>query len=157
MWHAKNENGSIALVLAVCVTALTVLFLATGGMKGYGTFKHSPDVEKAVENGQVDPRYRYYHSGARSTPVAVAGIAREYEIDSPNWTYFQATPEGLKTTATAIRENAPSATTGARILDQEGTVIGIVYTHRQIANVRVDRENGRVGISITAPEYREGR
>ena len=132
---------------------LMALLLVTGACaQNYGRFTIDPQVANDFRTGAVQPELRYYYQGRDTMPYAIIGIDRSYQVPSKYWIAFDPDPEQLKKMSGNIFQEIRDTPYGARIMDEDGTVIGVWYSNVVLRSVNVDQQNRTVQILFPNPE-----
>ena len=132
--------GSIILFL-IALTAL-------GGcaMSNYGRLESNSDITHAFEAYQILPDHTYYYRGTSSRPFVMAGIHKNYKLNSKLWVEVDPQSKDFRTLIDRISLQGTGGTTkpwGLRILDHTGSAVGIWYSAIRAAAVEV-KENGQI-------------
>lgn len=136
----KKRNNWVCVLWGV---STAVIIAACAG--GAYNFRRSYDVSRIFEDHNVLPDYRYYISGNSYKPLAIVGLRKEYRVDSPHWQ--QANPDSEQLADWMLRLlNQPGAEynlkpNGARILDNQGSPIGIWYSVWALPRLSFKSEN----------------
>ena len=141
------------LKLKVCsLPGIIILFfiaLATpsgGTMSNYGRLESSPDITRAFEAYQIIPDHTYYYRGTFSKPDAIAGINKNFNLNSKLWVKIDTQSQDFRTLIDRVSLQGSGSTTrpwGVRILDHSGSAVGIWYSAIRTAAVEVN-ENGQI-------------
>lgn len=96
-----------------------------------GKLVRSTETAHLFSSGQVLAEYRYYYSGPQDEPDAILGVHRDYALRSELWNRINLT-EGqlakwLDTMNSKWMANFHHTYTGADVVDEAGTKIGIWY------------------------------
>jgi hypothetical protein len=138
--HIGSLPGSIILFFI----ALTVL----GGcaMSKHGKLESNPDITRAFEAYQILPDHTYYYWGTFSKPAAIAGINKNFNLDSEMWVEIDAKSEDfhkLIDLATFKGVGCGTVPSGFTILDHSGRNVGVWYSTMHAASVEV-KEDGQI-------------
>jgi hypothetical protein len=144
MKRLKAEFDSLQLP----TTILIMVLIAIAGCRttNYGRLASDPEVTRAFEAHQVLPEHTYYYRGTHSRPFVVAGIHKNFVLDSPIWVKIDPNSEDFRTLINRVSiqgSGGPRKPWGFKILDKSGRQIGVWYSSIRAAAVDVD-ENGRI-------------
>ena len=116
--------------MVVCLLSTSLLLACATGQVH---FRRSWDVSRTFESFEIVPGYKYYYNGLPSTPDAIVGISKNYELDSPYWHSMEINEKEMRHVIGEIL-NTPGVVPdkleaqGAKILNNHGEVIGIWYS-----------------------------
>lgn len=122
-------------------TMMVLLLLVTAGCaagKGqYGTATRSNAVDRVFRSGPLPAEYRYFYNGVKGEPVAILGLSREYSLRSDFWTEIDISDQQMldwrrfflqSMTWYDDRSHGPMTYDGYRLFDQQGKMVGILYS-----------------------------
>ena len=138
--HIGSLPGSIILFLI----ALTALGGCTGSK--YGKLESNPDITRAFEAYQIMPDHTYYYWGTFSKPAAIAGINKNFNLNSEMWVEIDAQSKDfnkLIDLATFKGVGCGTVPSGFTILDHSGRNVGVWYSTMHAAAVEV-KEDGQI-------------
>jgi hypothetical protein len=118
-----------------------------------GSLRTSTEVKRQFEKLETHPNYRYWYLNQENSPYAVIGLDREYEFsDGPLWRAVEPDSPTFKKVVGLVQSfPVPgSVTTGYRILDHQGRVIGVWYSSIS-AGVTVDSAGKVVSLATRSP------
>lgn len=134
------------------LTGSIILFFiavaALGGcaMSKYGKLESSPDLTRAFKAYQVIPDHTYYYRGTFSKPSVIAGIHKNFDLNSKLWVKIDTQSQDLRKLIDRVSFKGSGCGTvpsGFIILDHSGRNVGIWYSARRSAAVEV-KENGQI-------------
>ena len=123
--------------IGIVIIALTLI---AGCAANYGSLKQDADVQQAFESNQVPMNYKYYYYGD-SEPYVIFGIEPKYEMDSNMWRDVSPDTAEFKEMTRWVWEDYGYYKFGAKILDQNGVQIGIMYTAIRQTSVKFVGDN----------------
>ena len=132
-----------------CATPfLIVVLLVFNGCSAskYGRLASNPEVTKAFQNHQVLPDHTYYYRGSQSRPFVIAGIHKNFVLDSPLWVEIDTSLQDFRTLIYRVSLQGTGSTVqpwGFTIIDSSGRKVGVWYSAIRAAAVDVD-ENRRI-------------
>lgn len=136
-------------VLSIAVFLMLIAMgCAVGGQK------ISEEVTRTFETYQVLPDHRYYHIGWETRPYAIVALKAPYNITSPLWLEFDATPDTLKKRVEALDiyyERGYDRVSGYYLLDKAGNRIGVWYSSIYVFTATVNKTDNTVVISMDKP------
>jgi hypothetical protein len=112
----------------------------------YGRLESNSEVTQAFQTYHILPDHTYYYRGTASRPFVVAGIHKNFTLDSPLWVEIDPQSEDFRTLIDRVSLQGTGSTTqpwGFTILDKSGRNVGVWYSAIRAAAVDVD-ENGRI-------------
>ena len=125
-------------------TFMVVCLLLTSSLLACATgqvhFMRSWDVSRTFESFKIVPGYNYYYNGLASSPSAIVGIDKNYELDSPYWHSMKIDEKKLRDIIGEI-QNTPGVVPdrldaqGAKIFNNHGKVIGIWYSAWELPTI----------------------
>ena len=138
--YKRSLPGSIILIF-IALTAL-------GGcaMSNYGKLESSPDITRAFKAYQVMPDHTYYYRGTFSKPDAIAGINKNFNLNSKLWVEIDTQSQDFRTLIDRSSFKGPDCGTvpsGFTIIDHSGRNVGVWYSNIRAAAVEV-KEDGRI-------------
>lgn len=131
------------------VTGLSVLalaFLVGCTASNYGRLNSDTQVTKAFQNHQTLPDHTYYYRGTQSRPFVIAGIHKDFVLDSKLWVEINPQSKDFGTLIDRVSLQGIGSTAqpwGFTITDSSGREVGVWYSAIRAAAVDVD-ENGRI-------------
>ena len=141
------------LKLKVCsLPGIIILFfiaLATpsgGTMSNYGRLESSPDITRAFEAYQIIPDHTYYYRGTFSKPDAIAGINKNFNLNSKLWVKIDTQSQDFRTLidrSSFKGSDCGTVPSGFTILDHSGRNVGVWYSNIRAAAVEV-KEDGQI-------------
>ena len=132
--------------LALSVLLMVLIAIVDCRTANYGRLASDEDVTRAFEAYQVLPDHTYYYRGTHSRPFVIAGIHRNFILDSPIWVKIDTNSDDFKTLISRVAiqgSGGPVNPWGFTILDKSGRQVGVWYSSIRAAAVDVD-ENGRI-------------
>jgi len=134
------------LLAAIIAPSIVIMVLGACSTVNYGQLKPDHEVTQAFKNYQILPNLKYYYRGTSSSPIAIAGIKENYELDSNLWVKidpdsneFQALIEKVSLQGSGSVVNP----WGFIILDPSGREAGVWYSAIRAAAV-VIKDDGRI-------------
>ena len=115
-------------------------------MSNYGRLESSPDITRAFETYQIMPDHTYYYWGTFSKPVAIAGINKNFNLNSKQWIEIDTQSKDFHKLIDLASLKGPGCGTrpsGSTILDHSGRNVGVWYSTMRAAAVEV-KENGQI-------------
>jgi hypothetical protein len=140
----KTQMKSIWLVNIFAVVVLTVLIGCSDLL--YGRLASNSEVTETFQTYQFLPDHTYYYRGTFSRPFVIAGINKNFVLDSPLWVEIDPNSQDFNTLIDRISLQGTGSTTqpwGFNILDKDGDYVGVWYSAIRAAAVDIDR-NGRI-------------
>jgi hypothetical protein len=138
-------------ILTAIVLLLTILAILTGCTAGnYGRLESNKDVTRKFEDYQILPNHKYYYRGTYNSPIAIAGIDTNYQLNLSLWVPIDPKSKNFRTLIDKVSIIASGSTArawGFNILDQAGNVVGVWYSPSRGATVKVDENNQIVMLS----------
>ncbi len=129
------------------ISIVMILGIALGCTgSNYGRLESNSEVTQAFQTYQILPDHTYYYRGTFSRPFVVAGIHKNFTLDSPLWVEIDAQSGDFRTLIGRVSLQGMGSTIhpwGFTILDKSGRNIGVWYSAIRAAAVDVD-ENGRI-------------
>jgi hypothetical protein len=140
----KINIGSLPGGIILFFMALTAL--SGCAMSNYGKLESSPDITRAFEAYQIMPDHTYYYRGTFSNPFIIAGIDKNFDLNSKLWVEIDTQSQDFRTLIDRISlQGTGRAITpvGFNILDHSGRNIGVWYSAIRAAAIEVN-ENGQI-------------
>jgi len=140
----KIYNSSLPGGIILFFIALAVI--CGCAMSKYGKLESSPDITRAFEAYQIMPDHTYYYRGTFSSPFVIAGINKNFDLNSKLWVEIDTQSKDFHTLIDRVSlqgsgsANMPS---GFTILDHSGRNVGVWYSYMRAAVVEV-KENGQI-------------
>jgi hypothetical protein len=144
MIRLKIYIGSLPGSIILFLIALTALGGCT--MSKYGKLESNPDITRAFEAYQIMPDHTYYYWGTFSKPAAIAGINKNFNLNSEMWVEIDAQSKDfnkLIDLATFKGVGCGTVPSGFTILDHSGRNVGVWYSTMHAAAVEV-KEDGQI-------------
>jgi hypothetical protein len=140
----KIYNRSLPGGIILFFIALAVL----GGcaMSNYGRLESTPDITPAFEAYQIMPDHTYYYWGTFSSPIVIAGIHKNFDLNSKLWVKIDTQSKDFHTLIDRVSFKGSGCGTrpwGFTILDHLGRNVGVWYSAMRAAAVEVN-ENGQI-------------
>ena len=144
MFELKIHIGSLPGSIILCFIALTAL----GGcvMSNYGRLESNPDITRAFKAYQIMPDHTYYYRGTFSKPDAIAGINKNFNLNSELWVEIDTQSQDFRTLIDRSSFKGPGCGTvpsGFTIIDHSGRNVGVWYSTIRAAAVEV-KEDGQI-------------
>ena len=127
-------KGLLIFLFLLFPFALFMLSCASNG-KNWGSSVQDADIRAKFERYEYVADYNYFYTGPASSPAAILGIQREFELvrdsgrggSKTNWQQFE--PEGtkLKEFVEAMNNPGRSRPFGFSIKTPTGEEIGVMY------------------------------
>ncbi len=134
------------LLTAIILFSLMLIAFSGCSMSNYGQLKSSPEVTQAFENYQILADTKYYYRGTYGSPIAIAGIKNNYQLNSRLWVQIDPESKDFRTLIDKVSLQGTGGTThpwGFTILDNAGNDVGVWYSAIRAAAVEID-ENGQI-------------
>lgn len=141
------------LKLKVCslpgIIILILIALATpigGTMSNYGRLESSPDITRTFEAYQIIPDHTYYYRGPFSKPDAIAGINKNFNLNSKLWVKIDTQSQDFRTLidrSSFKGLDCGTVPSGFTIIDHSGRNVGVWYSNIRAAVVEV-KEDGQI-------------
>lgn len=144
MTALKTSRGKWWVTNSLWVILLAALLGCAAS--NYGRLASNPDVTQAFQNHQVLPNHTYYYRGSHSRPFVVAGIHKDFVLDSPLWVEIDTQSKDFRTLIDRVSLQGMGSTVqpwGFTIIDSAGREVGVWYSAIRAAAVDVD-QNGRI-------------
>ena len=147
--YKRSLPGSIILIF-IALTAL-------GGcaMSNYGKLESSPDITRAFKAYQVMPDHTYYYRGTFSKPDAIAGINKNFNLNSKLWVEIDTQSQDFRTLIDRSSFKGPGCGTvpsGFTILDHSGRNVGVWYSTIRAAAVEVNEDGQIIKLAPLIPK-----
>ena len=137
------------------VIGLGLLFLLCSCItSNYGKLQPSPEITKIFDEDRILSDHSYYYSGLQGLPDAIVGIQSNYSLKSKRWQQVDLTSLLLRKWVDRMTYVHTVTPRGAWILDPDGNRIGVWYSARHQATVRVEQGNRVVIFPPLPPELR---
>jgi len=137
------------------VIGLGLLFLLCScTTSNYGKLQPSPEITKIFDEDRILSDHSYYYSGLQGVPDAIVGIQSNYSLKSKRWQQVDLTSLLLRKWVDRMTYVHTVTPRGAWILDPDGNRIGVWYSARHQATVRVEQGNRVVIFPPLPPELR---
>jgi len=137
------------------VIGLGLLFLLCScTTSNYGKLQPSPEITKIFDEDRILSDHSYYYSGLQGLPDAIVGIQSNYSLKSKRWQQVDLTSLLLRKWVDRMTYVHTVTPRGAWILDPDGNRIGVWYSARHQATVRVEQGNRVVIFPPLPPELR---
>jgi hypothetical protein len=138
--HIGSLPGSIILFF--------IAFAALGGcaMSNYGKLESNQNITGAFKTYQILPDHTYYYLGTFSSPTVIAGINKNFDLNSKLWVKIDIQSKDFRTLIDRISLQGSSNAklpAGFTILDHTGRNVGVWYSARRAAVVEV-KESGQI-------------
>ena len=153
MIRSKIQMGRLLSAAIMLVLFLIIL----GGCKtsNSGRLESNPDITNAFETYQIIPDHSYYRRGSASQPIAMAGIHKDFELNSKLWVEVDPQSKDFRSTIDRISALGTEGTTkpwGFKIFDHSGRELGVWYSASRAAAVQVNENNQIVNLTpMTLP------
>lgn len=131
--------------LGFALMVLAFLFLGCSA-SNYGRLTSDSEVTKSFQNHQVLPDHTYYYRGTHSRPFVVAGIHKDFVLDSSLWVKIDPKSKDFRTLIDRVSLQGMGSNVqpwGFTIMDGSGRRVGVWYSAIRAAVVDVD-QNGRI-------------
>ncbi len=134
----------------LCLTfvsfAMILMIMVGCAASNFGRLESSQEVTQAFQSYQILPDHTYYYRGTASRPFVVAGIHKNFTLDSPLWVKIDPQSADFRTLIGRVTLQGTGSAThpwGFKILDKSGRNVGVWYSAIRAAAVDVD-ESGRI-------------
>jgi hypothetical protein len=144
MIRLKIHMGRLPGAVAIFFIFLTIV----GGcaLSNYGRLEPNSDVTRTFEAYQIIPDHTYYYRGTFSRPFVIAGINKNFELNSKLWVKIDTQSKDFRTLIDRVSLQSTGSTIkpwGFTILDHSGRNVGVWYSALRAAAVEVN-ENGQI-------------
>ena len=151
--HNQLKYSSLLIKLVISILFLAGWMALAGCNGNYGRLVINQDVKYMFEKSIVLEDHNYYHSGPANEPKVVVGLMEDYTLPSEYWTPVDLTPELLERW---IRRQTYHLgyvldDAGAKILDEEGRQIGVLYMIEYPHKYAGIQTNNEKEVSIVLP------
>jgi hypothetical protein len=137
------------------VIGLGLLFLLCSCItSNYGKLQPSPEITKIFDDDRILSDHSYYYSGLQGVPDAIVGIQSNYSLKSKRWQQVDLTSLLLRKWVDRMAYVHMVTPRGAWVLGPDGNRIGVWYSARHQATVRVEQGNRVVIFPPLPPELR---
>ena len=137
------------------VIGLGLLFLLCScTTSNYGKLQPNPEITKIFNDNRILSDHSYYYSGLQGVPDAIVAIQSSYSLKSRTWQPVDLTSPMLKKWVSRMTYVHLVRPRGAWILGPDGNRIGVWYSARHHATVRVEQGNRVVVVPPLPPELR---
>jgi len=149
------QKGGKELHRRSTVIGLGLLFLLCScAASNYGKLQPSPEITKIFDDYRILSDHSYYYSGLQGVPDAIVGIQSNYSLKSKRWQPVDLTSLSLRKWVDRMTYVHMVTPRGALILGPDGNRIGVWYSARHQATVRVEQGNRVVIVPPLPPELR---
>ena len=138
--HIGSRTGSIILFF------IALAALSGCAMSNYGRLESNPEITRAFKTYQVIPDHTYYFRGTFGKPRAIAGINKNFDLNSELWVEIDTQSQDFRTLIDRISFKGSGCGTvpsGFTILDHSGRNVGVWFSTKRAAAVEV-KENGQI-------------
>lgn len=145
-----SKINLIRLFPAIILLPTTLIALSGCSMSNYGKLKSNPEVTRAFEAYQILPGHIYYYRGTFSSPLVIAGINENFELNSKLWLEIDPKSKDFHTLIDRVSLQGSGSTTqpwGFTILDKSGNDVGVWYSAISAAAVQIDEKGLIVNLS----------
>ena len=149
----KAASAKSQRLSAVIGLGLLFLLCSCAG-SNYGKLESSQEITKIFDNHRIIADHLYYYSGLQGVPDAIVGIHSNYSLKSKTWQQADLTSLLLKKWVYRMTYVHLVTPRGAWILGPDGNRIGVWYSARHQATVRVEKDNRLVIVPPLPPELR---
>jgi hypothetical protein len=125
---------------------IVLSFIGGCAASNYGRLNPDKQVTETFQNHQDLPDHTYYYRGSHSQPVVVAGILKDFVLNSPLWVEINPKSKDFRTLIDRVSLQGMGTNVqpwGFTIIDGYGRRVGVWYSAIRAAAVDVD-ENGRI-------------
>ena len=139
-----DRKGKFRQAIGFSLVILVVLMGCAA--QNYGRLNSDKEVTKAFQNHTALPDHTYYYRGSQSRPFVIAGIYKDFVLDSPLWVEIDPNSKDFRTLIDRVSLQGMGSNVqpwGFTIIDSSGRKIGVWYSAIRAAAVDVD-ENGRI-------------
>ena len=139
-----DRKGKFRQAIGFSLVILVVLMGCAA--QNFGRLNSDKEVTKAFQNHKVLPDHTYYYRGSQSRPFVIAGIYKDFVLDSPLWVEIDPNSKDFRTLIDRVSLQGMGSNVqpwGFTIIDSSGREIGVWYSAIRAAAVDVD-ENGRI-------------
>ncbi len=126
---------SIGLVLSFFL--ISTFFAITAEAGSYGQLVRSNKVSHEFKTGKISTAYSYYYTGWRGEPDAIIGIIEGTVLKSKLWKPFDPEKISIRTLIQQMFRRDSSNFYGAWIKDDRGEVLGIWFSDRDGAKIKM--------------------
>jgi hypothetical protein len=134
-----------------------LILLCSCSISNYGRLQSSDEISKLFNDHKILSDHLYYYSGLQGVPDAIIGIDSNYSLYSKSWQQVDLSPLLLEKWISRMTYVHLVTPRGAWILGPDGQRIGIWYSARHQAAVRLEEGNRVVIIPPLPPELQGGR
>jgi len=139
---------SIQLVLSFLL--IFTFFAVTAEAGSYGQLVKSSSVSHEFKTGKFSAPYSYYYIGWKGEPDAIIGIREGYVLESKLWKPFDPENISVRTLVQRMFKRDSSNFYGAWIKDDKEETLGIWYSDRDGAKIKMAGDNQIAYISPKA-------
>ncbi len=150
----------IPTVLILSLLMTTVI----GGCKtgNFGRLQSDPEATEAFETLKVLPDHTYYFRGTASLPRVIAGIHKEFTLNTNLWTQIDTRSDEFRRLIRLVGLQGTGAADtirpwGFQILTHDGRYVGIWYSALRTATVEVNENNEIITLVPTGNITRGGQ
>jgi hypothetical protein len=149
------QKGGKKINRLFTVIGLGLLFLLFScTTSNYGKLQPSPEITKIFDDYRILSDHSYYYSGLQGVPDAIVGIQTGYSLKSKTWQPVDLSSQMLNKWVYRMTSVHLVTPRGAWILGPDGHRIGVWYSARHQATVRVEQGNRVVVVPPLPPELR---
>jgi len=153
----RHKSGKKAQRLWSFVGLGLLFLLCSCTISNYGRLQSSDEITQLFNDYKILSDHLYYYSGLEGVPDAIIGIQSNYSLDSKFWRQVDLSPLVLEKWVSRMTYVHLVTPRGAWILGPDGQRVGIWYSARYQATVRVEEGNRVVVIPPLPPELQGGR
>lgn len=152
--NTVQKSGKISHRLSAVIGLGLLFLLCSCADSNYGKLESSQEITKIFDNHRIIADHLYYYSGLQGVPDGIVGIHPSYSLKSKMWQQVDFTPLLLKKWVDRMTYVHLVVPRGAWILGPDGNRIGVWYSARHQATVRVEQGNRVVIVPPLPPELR---
>ena len=150
--NAQRAKGWFLFLNIILVLMIAVLSGCSS--PNYGRLQSSHEVTQMFNNNQILSDHQYYFSGFQRIPYGIVAINNNYKLRSSRWKPIELNPTILNQLAYRMSHVYSLEPRGAWILDPDGNRVGIWYSSRYQATVKMEKDNHVVVVSPEPPDLR---
>lgn len=154
-----RKKTAIVIIMLMTLPALcAAIDIQLPGLNlRYGKLEYSREVTTVFETPRVLENYRYYYNGWGSVPYAIIAIDRKYQLRKGLWKEVDATIPLLRGWVNQMDSIYGYPPRGFKILDHEGTQVGVWYSSKQWTTIVIEKNNQIAVFAPEAPGFRGGK
>ena len=148
-----SSKGSVLSGYVILGFWFLIAAMISGCLGTYGKLNWDPQVTTQFQAYEARRDFNYYYYGVGNRTFAIAGISRDYVMESRMWREVQPDTEEFKSLISRAWQNSyyrPYDPRGAHILNPDGKRVGYWYSSLRFVTVKFG-ENNRIVLIPDTP------